>query len=173
MAARIFLSDSASESAGSEVLVGDGVIGDLTGIGDTQCLAAAGTTPGAGRSITGAIFIVGQAGAELTVGAVESHAAGVSAVELTAGAAEFTTIPAQLPGLSTETGRRLADTLHLAVRAASARAHSAATVMADKPGAFLHAEGPASAAADRTAVARVAAEVTAAGVIDLRCARDR
>ena len=75
------------------------------------------------------------------------------------GAAEFTTVRAQPPGLSTETAGRLEDTLNPAVRAASARAPSAATTMAERPGAFPRAEAPASveearvAAEDLTAVA--------------------
>ena len=66
-------------------------------------------------------------------------------------AAELATVPAPRPGLSTETGRRLADMLHLAVRAASARVPSAAMGMADRPRAFRHAERPASVAERRVA----------------------
>ena len=77
--------------------------------------------------------------------------------ETSAGAAEFTTVPAQRPGLSTETPRLLEDTLHPAARAASARAPSAATAMADRPGAIRHAEAPASVAERRVAAVDLAA----------------
>jgi hypothetical protein len=68
------------------------------------------------------------------------------------GAAEFTTILAQQPSRSTETSRRLADTLNLVARAASAPAPSAATTMADRQGAFRHTEARAWAAAHVAAV---------------------
>ena len=51
--------------------------------------------------------------------------------------------------LSTETGRRREDTLHPAVRAASARAPSAASRRADRQRAIRHAEAPASVAEHR------------------------
>ena len=55
LAARTSRSESASESAGSEVLDGAGVIGDSIGITATQCITTAGTTPGAERFITEAV----------------------------------------------------------------------------------------------------------------------
>ena len=64
------------------------------------------------------------------------------------GAAEITTAPAQRLRLSTETPRLLEAMQNPAVRAASARAPSATTTMADRKGAFRHAEAPASAAAE-------------------------
>ncbi len=67
------------------------------------------------------------------------------------GAAEFTTVPAQRPGLSTGTPRRLEDTRNPAVRAASAQVPSAATIMADRPGAFRHAEARAWVVEQRVA----------------------
>ena len=149
LAARIFRSGSASESVGSEVLDGAGVIGDSIGAADTQCLAAAGTSPGAERFIT-----------EAPSPAAEAHAA-----ELLAHAAG-----AQPPILSTETGKRPADTPPLAARAASAQAHSAAMVMADRPRAIHHAEAPAwerVAAAERV-VAVVVERAAAADVVDRR-----
>ena len=146
LAARTSRSESASESAGSEVLDGAGVIGDSIGITDTQCITTAGTTPGAARFITGTISTEEEAGAaELRAGAQRrEQASGTSAR-----AAESTTVPAQPPGLSTETRRLLEDTPNPAVRAASARAPSAATTMADRQGAFRHAEAPASVAEQR------------------------
>ena len=54
MAARIFRSGWASESASSAVMDGAGIIGDSIGITDTQSMTTAGTTPGATRFTTGA-----------------------------------------------------------------------------------------------------------------------
>jgi hypothetical protein len=66
---------SRSESAGSEVLDGAGAIGDSIGVAITQLLAAAGTTPGATRFITGTpITEAGACAAELTT-VVEPRAA--------------------------------------------------------------------------------------------------
>ena len=74
------------------------------------------------------------------------------AVELPARAVELPAVPAQRLGLSTETPRLLEDTLHLAVRAGSARVPTAATPRADKQGAIHHAEAPASVEERRVAV---------------------
>ena len=134
LAVRSFHSISALESVGGAVLDGDGAIGDLTGITITQGLAAAGTTPGAERFITG-----------------------TTTTEVEACVAEFTTVRVQRPGLSRGTARLLEDTRNPAVRAASAQVPSAATSMADRPGAFRHAEVPASVEAE----GRVAAEAGA------------
>ena len=60
--------------------------------------------------------------------------------------------------------RRLEDTLNPAARAASARAPSAATAMADRPGAMRHAEAPAWAAERVAAEQLVVAEVVTAAV---------
>lgn len=79
--------------------------------------------------------------------------------------AEFTTTRAQRPGLSTETGKRLEDMLHPAVRAASGPAPSAATTMADRPGAFLHAEAPVWGRGPEEEEALVAAAVVEAGMV--------
>jgi hypothetical protein len=65
------------------------------------------------------------------------------AADLAASAAKRTPVPAQPAGLSTETGRRLEDTPHRAVKAASARVPLAATSMADRLEAIHHAEAPA------------------------------
>jgi len=100
--------------------------------------------------------------AELTPGAAELTP---DAAEPMVGVAEFTTVAAQRPGPSAETPRRLEDTLHPAARAARARAHSAATAMAEKPGAMRHVEAPAwvaeRVAAEELAVAAVLAAVVA------------
>lgn len=66
------------------------------------------------------------------------------AVGLTAGVAEraASAHAVESPGLSTETGRRLEDTLHRAARAAFAPAPTVATAMAARPGAIPHAAAP-------------------------------
>jgi hypothetical protein len=74
----------------------------------------------------------------------------------TAGAAEIPTVPAQRPGLSTETRMLLEDTVNPAATAVPARAPSVATNMAETPGAFRHAEARALVAEGRMAVAAVA-----------------
>jgi len=75
---------------------------------------------------------------------------------------EFPTVPAQRPERSTETGRRREDTLHPAVRAASARALSAASGRAGRQRAIRHAEAPALVAEQR--VAAVVEQRAGAGV---------
>jgi len=127
----IFRGAEASASAGSEASAGAGATGDSTGVADTQCTAAAATTPAAERFTTAAVMREQQA-----------HAADLMerAVELAARAAEFTTVPERLPGPLTETGRRLADTLRPAVRAASVLGLTAATTMAGRPRAIPHVE---------------------------------
>jgi len=152
LVARTSRSDSPSESVGSEVLDGAGVIGDSIGVADTHSITAAGTTPGAGR------FITGTPSTE-----AEGRAAELSPVaELLAGAAEFTTVAAQPPGLSAETPRRREDTLHPTAKAARARAPSAATAMAERPGAMRHVEAPAWVA-ERVAAEDLTAAVAGAG----------
>jgi len=122
----------------------------------------AGITPGAERFITGAISPEEARAADLTVAVAESTA---PAADLMIAAAESTAHAAQLPGPSTETGRRREATPHPAVRAASARAPTAATTMADRPRHIRHAAAPAWVAEPAVAVAeRVAAEDLAAAV---------
>jgi len=135
LAAPISRSGSVSESVGSEVMDGAGVIGDSIGMAGTQFITTTATIPGATPSITGAT----------TTGAW-------------ARTAEFITVPAQPPGLSTETGRLLEDTLNPAVRAARARAHSAAMTMVDRPEAIRHAAAAVSVAAEGLMVAVVAGD---------------
>jgi len=120
---------------------------------DTQFITTTGTTPGATRFITGAI----STGEQTRV--AEPMATG----EESALAAESTTIPAQRPDLSTETGRQLGDTLNPTVRAASARVHSAATIMAARPEAFRHAEAPALVAGQRVVAAEQRMAVAGVG----------
>jgi hypothetical protein len=86
----------------------------------------------------------------------------------TPGAGRFITVAPMLVadlheagrGLSMETGKRLEGSPHPADRAACIRARSAAMTMADRRGAFPHAEGRASVVEGST----VAAEVTEAVV---------
>jgi hypothetical protein len=164
LAARTCSSEPASESVGTAVLDGAGVIGDSIGVADTQCTTMAGTTPGAERFITGAMPTEQEArAAELAAAAAEFVPAPTQGTGpgTWADAVELTTVPAQPPGPSTETGRRLEAMLNPAARAAPARAPSAATTMADRPRAIRHAEAPASVAEQR--VAAVAEQRMAAG----------
>src|SRR5208283_4974380 len=127
--------ESASESDGSEVLDGVGVIGDSIGIIITQFITTPGTTPRAGRSITGTPTTAGGAhAAELpptAAGPVPTPTQGIEGTGLPtqewARAAELPTVPAQRPGLSKETPRLREDTPHPAVRKASSRAPSVTT----------------------------------------------
>ena len=170
LAARTFRSDPASESASSEVLDGAGLIGDSIGVADTQLLAAAGTTHEVTRSITGTPIEPEARGAEPPTAAASTAAGAQAAGWLTvatsteagAQAGEFPTVPAQRRELSMETGKRREATLHPAVRAASARAPSAASGRADRQRAIRHGEGPASAAEQRVAAG---AEDRAAGAV--------
>jgi hypothetical protein len=93
--------------------------------------------------------------------AAVSAAGQVSALGTLAGAAEFTTVPAQQPAHSAEMLARPEDTLNLAVRPAPARERSAVTIMADRHGAIRRAEAAASVAAGMPAVA---AGTAAAGI---------
>src|SRR5271168_836723 len=130
MAARSSSSELDSESGGSAVLDGAGVIGDSTGITTTQFITTTGTTPGPQHSTTGTITI-------------EEEASGASqrtwGAEKLAVAVMFTTARAEPPGLSMETTIRLEDTQNRAERAASIRTLSATTVGAEKQGAMSHA----------------------------------
>ena len=145
LAGRTFHLESASESVGGVVLDGDGDIGDSIGIIITPCLITAGTFPIAQRFITGTISIAAERGAGKT------------------DAGELSTGVGRRAGLSAEIGRLPEDTLHRAVRAASAPAPSAAMTMGDRPEAFPHAEAPASLVAEGFMVAVAGGIVAAAG----------
>jgi len=154
MAARTSPSEWASESATTGVLDGAGIAGDLIGTTDMQLLAAAGITPGATRFITGTPTTEVEGRAAELITAATSTGAEAQAVEFPTAAtsteaggaaADFPAVPAQRTGLSTATSRRREDTLHPAVRAALARAPSAASRRADKPRPIRHGEAPASA----------------------------
>jgi hypothetical protein len=127
LAGRIFHSDLGSESGGGAGLDGDGVTGDSTGMTITRGSTAGGTTPGAERFITGAPTLV----ADLHEAAVLTEPAAAS------------TEP-EGPDLSMETGRRLEDMQHRAVRAGCDLGPSAATTMEGRPGTSHRAEAPAS-----------------------------
>jgi hypothetical protein len=105
-----------------------------------QYLTMAGITPGAERFTTGAVL-------------PEEQASG----------AELSTVRGQRPGLSTEIGKRLGDTLHPAARAAYARAPSAATAMVDRKRVTRHAEAPVWVAVARVAEADLMAVVVGGG----------
>ncbi len=112
---------------GSAALDGAGATGDLIGTAVMPFITMAGTSRGAERFITGAA----------------STAEGLAA-EHTQGAAESTTVPAQPSGRSTETHERRSRVRRShADKAACARAPSAATAMAAKPGTFRRAARPA------------------------------
>jgi len=138
---------AASESAGSVAMVGVGITGDSIGAVDTQCTAAAGTTPAATRFITEATSTGQEARVVATVCGAELHPVLMPVtglrMETLEHAAELATVPAQRPGLSKETPRLHGDTRHPAVKAASALARLAAILMADKPGATLREAVPA------------------------------
>jgi hypothetical protein len=115
-----------------------------------------GTTLGAAHFITGTITTeVETRAAKLTETAVDLAPI---AAEI---AAALTVVPAQPPGLLRETTRLLEGTLNHAVRAARARAPSAATTMAERPGVIPLVGVPVSvaeehvAAEDRAAVAAI------------------
>lgn len=162
MAAPTSLSEWASEWASMEVMDGAGIIGDSIGVADTQLLAAAGTTPGATRFITGtptteagaqaAEFPAGAASTQVGVRAAEFPPRATS-TEVEARAAEFITVPAQRSVHSTGTGRRREDTLRPAVRPAFAPAPSAASRRADRQKPIRLADKPASVAEQPVAVA--------------------
>ena len=67
--------------------------------------------------------------------------------------AVLTTVAAHPPGLSAETGMRLEAMVNHAVKAASARAPSAATTMAERPGTIPPADSQVWAAERTPAVA--------------------
>jgi hypothetical protein len=98
-------------------------------------MATAGTTPGAVRFTTEAITIEEEGRVALLPSCV--------AEGLAPAALLFTTAQAEPPSPSTEIPGLLEDMLNPAVRAASAPVPSAATIMADRKGAFRHAEAPA------------------------------
>jgi len=137
MTAHIWRSGSASESASSEVLAGDGVTGDSIGITDTQFTTTNDTSRGATRFIT-----------ETLITAVAQRVA------------ELSTVPERHPGPSAETRGLPEDTQNLAARAACVRAPSAVTTTVERKGPIRHAEAAASVAE------RVAAEVTAGVIAD-------
>lgn len=150
MAARIFRSGSASESASLVVLDGAGAIGDSIGITTTPFITTTGITRGASRSTTGTVSTEGEAcEAALTAPAAEFARGLPTALS---GAAKFSTVPARRPGLSREAPRPLEDTLHHRVKAELVPVPSATMAMAGRQGPTRHAEAPALVAE------RVAAE---------------
>ena len=149
------------ESATSEVLDGAGITGDSIGVADSQLLAAAGTTPEATR------FIIGTASIGAGWGAAERPTVAVS-TKVGARAADLPAVPAPGPRPSTETPGLREDTVHPAVRAASARAPSATSRGVDKQGAIRHAEAPALVAEEAVvAVEGVAVEGVVAEVVGI------
>ncbi len=124
-----------------------------------------GTTPGAPRFITGttttelekraANLAATTAGlatttAEIVPAEMEGTGPPVRTLAVQPG---LKTVPPRRPGHLKETTTLLADTLNLAVRAASARVPSAPTTTAERPGAIHRAEVPASVAGQRAVAA--------------------
>jgi hypothetical protein len=153
MTARTSGSAPASQSVGSEVMDGAGIIGDAIGMTEPYFTTTTGTTLGVTHSITGTTSTGIEPNAVgLTATVVERVTTPAKGAGLptgtSAGAAKFTTIPAQQPGLSVEIPGLLVDTMNPVGRAASARGPSAVMTVADKKEAFRHAEAPASVEAE-------------------------
>jgi hypothetical protein len=110
-----------------------------------------GITLGAIRFITETITTeVEASAADLTASVAEIAPAAMKVTgpptRTPSAAAGLKTALAQRPGLLKETITPLEDTLNPAVKAVRARAPSVGTTMADRQGAFRHAEVPASVA---------------------------
>src|ERR1700690_1368108 len=71
MAVHTSRSDSDSESAGSAVLDGAGLPGDLSGVADTRFITTTGITPAATRFITGAVSTGEAYGVEFKLAATQ------------------------------------------------------------------------------------------------------
>jgi hypothetical protein len=136
MAARIFRSAWASESAFLAAMAGAGAVGDLTGTTAIRFITTIATTPGATPFTTEGIITGAGRAAVLATPAI-----GRLTEETSVGAAEFTTVG--LPGPSTETIALPEDTLRLAVRAACGPARSVAMTVEDRRGPFPLAEARA------------------------------
>lgn len=127
-------SESASESAGGEVLVGAGGIGDSTGITVTRLMATAGTIRGATRFTTETLTIEEEASAALQKSCVAGDL--VAALLLTAARTGAPSPSTEIPGPPE-------GMLNPTVRAASTPVPLAAMNMADRKEAFPHAVAPA------------------------------
>src|SRR5208283_4379439 len=161
LAAHTFRLASASESDGSEVLVGVGDIGDSIGITITPFLTMPGTIPGAGHFITGTLSTEAEGPA-----AEHSPAGGTGPpTRVSAVAPDLPIVPVQLPGPSRETPRLREGTPHPAVKRASNRVPSATTTTAARRGIMRRAEAPASAVEDSTAAAGAAADIVNRGFV--------
>ena len=162
-AARTCRLDSASESAGSAALDGDGAIGAGTGGTTTRSLTIIGTTRRVGRFTTATITTEAEARAAEFV----QERRDLPPVQRRA---EFSTGPVQRPGPSRATLRLPEDTLSLAVKAEPTRALSAITIMVESLGAIRRAEASAwgtAAVAERPIVAgdsAVAVDIVAAAI---------
>ena len=160
-------SDSALESAGSEVLAGAGDIGDSIGTADIPCMAVAGISRAAPLSTIGQISTGVGEPTERAAGAMEHAAESTErAAEPTRDAgehkpagiwpheAESTIAQARFPDRSMETSRQLEDTRNPVAKRVFAPAPLAALIMEDKQEATRRADSPASVAeAEPTAVA--------------------
>ncbi len=151
--ARILHSDSGLGLGGSAGLDGAGIIGDSIGTTAMQFITTAGTTHGATRFTTGTLFTAEEGREADLTGRGREHRAIV---------AELSIVLENQRGLSTVITTRHADTLHLAVKAGRALAHSAGTSVEEIQGATLHAGVRALAAEEE----RAGAAVEGAGVIN-------
>lgn len=134
-----------------------------------------GTTPAAPRFTTGIHTTEEEASAAelaVTVAALAASAADLGPVAtqgtgrrmgMSAGAAGSSTVPALRLTLLVVTTKLLEDTPNLAVSPAPARAPSAATIMADKPGPIRHAAAPAWVAEERVGAEEGAVAVAGIG----------
>jgi len=130
--------ESASESAGSAALDGDGAIGDGTGTTTTRSLTITGTTRRVGRFTTATITTEEEACAAEFVQEQRDLPPQQGR------APAFSTGPVQQPGPSRATRRLPEDTLNPEVKAEPARAPSATKATGESQGATLRAEAPAS-----------------------------
>jgi len=163
-AARIFRLVPDLGSASSVATAGVGLVGDSTGITGTPSITTTGTTHGATRFTT-ATPTTGEehSAADLVAAAQALMRVTGRAMVMSAGAAENSIDPANLPGPSTEALLRLEVMLNPAVRLAPARELSVGTSMADRQGAIRHEGASAWVVAEGREVAEDLAVAVATG----------
>src|ERR1700675_2251704 len=156
MRVRTFPLESGSESVSTGAMDGAGIIGDRTGIIIGLLMTTIATTPEAARFTTetitteGAMPAVGSPAIAAEIVAAPMKGTGLPA-RMPAAAGPLRAVPAQPPGLLRETTRLLEGTLNHVVRAARARAPSAATTMAERPGVIPLVGVPVSVAEEHVA----------------------
>lgn len=155
-------SELVSESVSSAALAGGGLIGDSIGITTIQFITTIGTTPGAGRSTTGAIS-TGELRLRV-VAFVQERRRGLSQPQ--AGQGVCSIVPAERRGPSRGVDQLPGDMLHPAGKAESTPALSATTTMAERQEPIRRAEAPASVAGERMVVEGMAAGTTDPGSLN-------